>query len=447
MEPRAPEALDYNAPVAPTRARRGIGIVVMSLLVIGLTAVTYLRPSFEAVGSRVKLAAPATYQLAAVDFVSPNAGWFAATFESGRFAIMHTTDAGDHWARQLDGAVTSAGVYANFFDSTQGVVVVLGAQSRIYRTANGGRTWSAKPVVGGVASSRSVMSVSFADAAHGWLLLSTPTVAGGAELLRTNDGGATWTNLGSPAVGNDLVYRVHFIDSQVGWLDSLSARPDAYRTVDGGTVWRQVPLPAPPGGWPAAAQFFVAAQPTRGIGVIVTVTNFAPPSGPSGVGATVVADPPLPVRASGAGVPVSYVYLTMVDALTNSPWSAAGINGRNGPSSPVQAPNQVLLGSLDGGSTWSLIAPPTAPGAIGYTDAEDWWWIGSGAWSTSSDGGTTWTPYRNVGVPQPLPGSLQVLDPRHAWFGAMAGTRPALVSTNDGGAHWQTAVLPALNPS
>ena len=43
--------------------------------------------------------------------------------------------------------------------------------------------------------------MSFADAVHGWLLLSTPSVASGAELERTNDGGATWTNLGSPAVG------------------------------------------------------------------------------------------------------------------------------------------------------------------------------------------------------------------------------------------------------
>ena len=105
------------------------------------------------------------------------------------------------------------------------------------------------------------------------------------------------------------------------------------------------------------------------------------------------------------------------------------------------------LGSLDGGSSWSVITPPGAPGAIGYSDAQNWWWIGSGAWSTSSDGGTTWTPYRNLGVPEPLPGSLQVLDPTHAWFGAMAGTRAVLESTGDGGIHWNMTILPALKPS
>jgi len=383
--------------------------------------------------------------LAAVDFVSPTTGWFAASFDSGRFALMHTTDAGSHWTRQLSGDAGSAGVDVKFFNSTQGVVTVLGSQSVIYRTADGGHRWSAKPILSGVVYLTSVSSVSFADAVHGWLLLSTPSVASGAEVERTNDGGATWTNLGSPAGGNDLAYRVHFTNPQVGWLDSLSARPYAYRSVDGGATWQQVPLPSPRGGWPATGQFFVGAQATQGIGVIATVASFAPPSGRSGVGATVVAYPPLTVRAFDGGVPVSYVYVTFVDTISSSAWSAADTKSRSGSSAQVQAPNQVQLGSLDGGLTWSFIAPPNAPGAIGYSDAQDWWWIGSGAWSTSSDGGTTWTPYRNAGVPQPLPGSLQVLDLRHAWFGAMAGTRAVLENTNDGGTHWQMSILPAIN--
>jgi photosystem II stability/assembly factor-like uncharacterized protein len=444
MGQEEPEA-DYDPPVEPARARRALSLIVISLLAIGLTGVVYLRPSLGHSSSPAAPRVPAPYQLAAVDFVSPTTGWFAASFDSGRFALMHTTDAGSHWTRQLSGDAGSAGVDVKFFNSTQGVVTVLGSQSVIYRTADGGHRWSAKPILSGVVYLTSVSSVSFADAVHGWLLLSTPSVASGAEVERTNDGGATWTNLGSPAGGNDLAYRVHFTNPQVGWLDSLSARPYAYRSVDGGATWQQVPLPSPRGGWPATGQFFVGAQATQGIGVIATVASFAPPSGRSGVGATVVAYPPLTVRAFDGGVPVSYVYVTFVDTISSSAWSAADTKSRSGSSAQVQAPNQVQLGSLDGGLTWSFIAPPNAPGAIGYSDAQDWWWIGSGAWSTSSDGGTTWTPYRNAGVPQPLPGSLQVLDLRHAWFGAMAGTRAVLENTNDGGTHWQMSILPAIN--
>jgi photosystem II stability/assembly factor-like uncharacterized protein len=447
MDQQEPEALEYDLPAQPARARRGISLIFISLLVIGLTGIAYLHPSIRASASPVAPAVPATYQLAAVDFISPTTGWFAATFDSGRFALMHTTDAGNHWARQLSGDVASGGVYVNFFDATQGVVAVLGSQSVLYRTADGGRRWSTNAIRGGVAYLTSVSSVSFADAVHGWLLLSTPSVASGAELLHTNDGGATWTNLGSPAVGNDLAYRVHFSTRWVGWLDSLSARPYAYKSTDGGATWQQVPLPAPGGGWPATGEFFVGAQATQGTGVIATVASFAPPSGRSGIGATVTSYPPLTVRAFDGGVPVSYIYVTLADTIASSSWTAVDTKNRSAVSSQVQAPNQVQLGSLDGGSTWSVIAPPREPGAIGYSNAEDWWWIGSGAWSTSSDGGTTWTPSRNLGVLQPLPGSLQVLDPSHAWFGAMAGTRAVLQNTNDGGIHWYMTSLPAISAS
>ncbi len=446
MNPQPPEVFD-DAPVERARARRGISLISFSLLVIGLTGVAYLHPSIRASASRVAPAVPAAYQLAAVDFVSPTTGWFAATFDPGRFALMHTTDSGSHWARQLSGDVVSAGLYVNFFDANQGVVAVLGSQPVLYRTVDAGRRWSATPIRGGVADLTSVASVSFADAVHGWLLLSTPTVASGAELLHTDDGGATWTNLGSPAVGNDLAYSVHFSTPSVGWLDSLSARPYAYKSVDGGATWRQVPLPAPRGGWPAAGEFFVGAQPTHGIGVIATVASFAPPSGRSGIGASVTSYPPLTIRTFDGGVPVSYVYVTFADSIAGSSWTTVDTKNRSASSSQVQAPNQVQLGSLDGGSTWSVIAPPNAPGAIGYSNAEDWWWIGSGAWSTSSDGGTTWTPSRNLGVLQPLPGLLQVLDATHAWFGAMAGTRAVLENTSDGGIHWNMTSLPALDAS
>jgi hypothetical protein len=441
MGPQEPEA-DDDPPVEPARARRGLGLIAIAVLVIVFTGVAYLHPSLSPAAAPVSTA-PASYQLAAVDFVSPDAGWFVGTFDSGRFALMHTTDAGNHWARQLSGDVGNAGVYVNFFDSTHGVVAVLGPQSVIYRTADGGRRWSVSPILSGVAYLTSVPSVSFADASHGWLLLSTPNVAGGAELLRTNDGGATWTNLGSPVLGTDLVYGVHFTNAKVGWLESLSTRAHAYESVDGGAIWRQVPLPAPAGGWPATGQFFVAAHSTEGTGVIATVASFAPPSGRSGIGGSVVAYPPLTVRTFDGGVPVSYMYVTFVDTTSNSTWSSYA---QSGSSAQIQAPNQVQLGSLDGGSTWNVIAPPKAPGAIGYFNARDWWWIGSGAWSTSSDGGMTWTAPRNLGVLQPLPGSLQVLDRSHAWFGAMAGTRAVLESTNDGGIHWYMTSLPEIGP-
>lgn len=440
MGPQEPEA-EYESPVEPARARRGLSLMVISALVIAVTGLAYVRPSFGAPHAPTSASVPATYQLTAVDFVSPTTGWFAATFDSGRFAILRTSDAGRSWTRQLTGETNQRGLYMHFFDSAHGVVALMGAQPLMLRTTDGGLTWSSHP---GSAAGY-VVSMSFVDPSHGWLLVrsGTPTGAMG-ELLRTVDGGTEWTNLGSPVVAADDAYRVQFTDQQVGWLDSVSVRPYAYKTVDGGASWRQVPLPAPSGGWPATGQFFVAAQATQGFGVVATVATFAPTSGRSGIGGQVVSYPPLTVRTFDGGVPVFYIYATLADAIPTADLTAAEMQQKNGSASQVLAPNQVRLGSLDGGSTWSVIAPPNAPGAIGYSDAQNWWWIGSGAWSTSSDGGTTWTPYRNVGVPQPLPGTLQVLDAQHAWFGAMAGTKAVLERTADGGIRWEMIVLPPI---
>jgi hypothetical protein len=106
----------------------------------------------------------------------------------------------------------------------------------------------------------------------------------------------------------------------------------------------------------------------------------------------------------------------------------------------------VELSSLDGGSSWKVADVPSAYGAFGFIDALDWWWIGAGEWATSSDGGVTWTGTRRLGVLTPLPGSLQILDADHAWFGAMAGTRPMLQMTPDGGYEWLAISLPPLQP-
>ncbi len=430
-------------PAESARARRALSLIATSVAVILLTGIVYLRPSlvFGSSQPRHAPAAQTGYQLAAVDFVSPTEGWFVATFDSGRYALLHTKDAGLHWERQLTGGTYQRGVYVDFFDSTNGVFGLLGAQPLLLRTADGGRTWSST-----FNTADYVMAATFVDAEHGWLLVrSGDGAAAQPVLFRTQDGGAKWTNLGSPVKVTDQALRVHFTDRDAGWLDSVSAGPYAYRSEDGGATWDQVPLPAPPGGWPPAGQYFVAAQPTQGAGVVATVAGFAQTVGRTGIGEKVVGYPPLTVQAYDGGVPVVYSYATLVDAIPSRGLGAADSQHRNG-SSQAPAPNQVQLGSLDGGDTWSVIAPPSAPGAIGYSDAENWWWIGLGAWATSSDGGTTWTPDRNLAVPQPIAGSLQVLDADHAWFGAMAGTYAVLETTADRGIHWEMVGLPPVNP-
>jgi len=397
-----------------------------------LVGVAYLQPSQS---GAIQARATSGYQLAAVDFVSPTTGWVAATLESGTFAVLRTTDSGDRWTRQLSGTIGQHTVYLHFFDSRLGVLGLIGPRPAVYRTADGGRTWALRQLSSGAY----VLSMSFVDVDRGWLLLYT------GELYGTVDGGVTWINLGVPVAAGDEPFRVQFTDRQVGWLDSGSTKAVAYKSIDGGVTWRQVPLPAPADGWPTRGEFFVAAQPTQGAGVVATVVNVAPYDGRKRFGERVVAYPPLTIRGYDGGAPVWYTYSIFADAIPGGDLRPHKTDQAGRWSIDTQAPHQVQLGSLDGGATWIPFSPPSGEGAVGYSDARTWWWIGSGAWSTSADGGATWSATRNIGVIRPLAGSLQVLDSQHAWYGAMAGgTRALLQRTVDAGLHWEMVGLPAL---
>jgi len=450
MEPD--EDLRSSAPAAG-RIGRAIALMVVSVLAIVIAAIAYVHPQASIGSSRQRPAAAQeavpSYQLAAIDFVNPATGWIVAELSNHDFAVLHTTDAGSSWTRQLRGTGGDMGEYARFFDSRNGVLVLLGPQAVMFQTGDGGKTWSRDELQAGGGH---VVSADFIDARHGWLLVQVSNLAGPVTeaLYRTADGGATWLDVGEPVQAPDTAVRAVFADPLHGWLYSLSSGPFAYSTADGGTTWRRVPLPPSPGGWPAAParssspeMFFVAARPTIDEGVAATVIPIAPLKRRSSDGATFLAYPPLTVRSFDGGGSVMYVYTTFADV---SPYRYTNILSDSGQVVAPSASDEVELRSLDGGSTWKSADVPLDYGAFGFIDALDWWWIGSGAWATSSDGGVTWSGRQPLGVLAPLPGSLQVLDADHAWFAAMAGRRPMLETTADGGYEWTMVSLPALTP-
>src|ERR1700730_18279769 len=98
MERQEPEA-DYESPAGRSRARRGLSLIFVSIFLIAVTGLAFVHPTIGQSARAVKPAAPATYQLSAVDFVTPTTGWVAATVDSCRFVLLQKKYGEQTWQR------------------------------------------------------------------------------------------------------------------------------------------------------------------------------------------------------------------------------------------------------------------------------------------------------------------------------------------------------------
>lgn len=144
-----------------------------------------------------------------------------------------TSDAGTHWKRRTLPSIP--GSYSAFYDidfALPGHGWAVGSRGTIMRTTDGGRTWT-KQASG---TAKSLTSVSFTSARAGFV------TGGDGLILHTSDGGAHWSRQTS-GTGN-LLTDADFVDAAHGWIiDCGSSEYPAtdstvLRTTDGGETWR-----------------------------------------------------------------------------------------------------------------------------------------------------------------------------------------------------------------
>lgn len=169
---------------------------------------------------------------------------------AGRWAspamFIRTDDAGAHWTSlslepQMHGAVD-----VHFFDPDTGLVVGgyrLGAtvaqqessQAVILRTVDGGATWSTMYL--GVQRGEWCWKISFPTRLTGYVSVESPIPAAEGVILKTIDGGESWARV--PVRPGFTAQGIGFIDELRGW--AAQHEGEMYGTVDGGATWDSIP--------------------------------------------------------------------------------------------------------------------------------------------------------------------------------------------------------------
>ncbi|HEU5368129.1 MAG TPA: YCF48-related protein [Ktedonobacterales bacterium] len=192
-----------------------------------------------------------------VRFLNLTTGWAAFINNSAgaTAAVYKTTDSGATWHLQQIAMPAGAipPVFFNapvFFNDQDGMMEVMfggingqlrqqianvpasgGAPEAIYVTRDGGATWQGPIILQGLEFPH------FIDVQHGWALNSN-----GSGLLTTSDSGRHWATVPTSANFNQID-SLDFVSSQEGWAlqyDDSSGGYFLLKTEDGGHTWTQL---------------------------------------------------------------------------------------------------------------------------------------------------------------------------------------------------------------
>ena len=309
---------------------------------------------------------------------------------------------GQSWGEIND--FTPSVLYDVVFSSASAGVVV-GQQGQVYRTANGGTTWSFYDL----GTTEILKTVYFADVNRGFIL--------GNNMYQTTNSGATWVISAGPGMPMEGIY---FVDNQRGTV--VGANGSVFRTTNGGGSW----LPQTINASNTLRSVWFTSE-TKGIiageaGIILQTTDGG---------------------SSWTRIPSGTLQdLNSIFFLNATIGFVAGGNG-------------TILRTTDGGVNWfPTLVESTAVSLlkVRMIDALNGFAFGNSTnvanpieFFRTSDGGITWSHY-DYGKSRAVQFyGMAVIDPKHC---VVVGSSGTLMQTKDGGLSWQSQeLLPHLTSS
>ena len=184
--------------------------------------------------------------LRGVDFVNAKAGWAVGyDHPNNRAVILHTTNGGKSWSAQSHPSPLGSWPTDVFATSTQNAWGVGGAATpagTLFSTNNGGASWASGP--GGIAADMYGASRPIGSGAT----MSAWAVGFPNAMLRTMNGGASWSPVPHGGAGTERLTGAAFATTTRGIIVGDSSRATTatglvLRTMDGGTTWTRPALP------------------------------------------------------------------------------------------------------------------------------------------------------------------------------------------------------------
>lgn len=163
--------------------------------------------------------------------------------------LYRTTDGGRSWApARIEGPRPGGICGIDIAQATMHAAGRVGGPAHYLRSDDHGASWISRDLT---ALAGAIYDVKFIDRRTGFLAASSPgdRAAMNGLILRNDDGGATWHPVYRGARGFETVWKIHFPTRRIGYgsVQSYDPNPAAsrrfiVRTADGGRTWTELPL-------------------------------------------------------------------------------------------------------------------------------------------------------------------------------------------------------------
>ncbi|HLV46293.1 MAG TPA: YCF48-related protein [Flavobacterium sp.] len=197
------------------------------------------------------------------EFIDENNGYIVGGTDFGNWnVLLKTTDGGQNW-ENMDTSFLE--LYPTRITEVDFITPQLGfiakhEENKIYRTTDGGNSFTALDLPAVSNGTYSYLTeIRFIDPYTGFVArsLTTDHETTVSEILKTTDGGNTWTVVNSADLQNVTVWekkdKIQFVNNSQGF--AIVGKGILKTTQDGGTTWTEFPLPVTT--VPATDMYFV----------------------------------------------------------------------------------------------------------------------------------------------------------------------------------------------